>query len=110
VSVREPARSAKDRPVFRLAALLIVLLAAFIASHSCADSSPAISKDAAIEVARSVQDFTPDQVQVRFVQEGAPSPRGVWAVSMYQGTASNPTRVQVVTVDAQTGVVLDASR
>jgi hypothetical protein len=103
-------RSLRDRPLGRVLMLAAVLVLALLAARSCADTTPPVSADRAIEIARSVQDFEPGQVQVRFVRMGAPEPRGVWAVSMYQGDAARPTRVQLVTVDSVTGRILDDGR
>jgi hypothetical protein len=51
--------------------------------------------------------FSPRELQIRYVQQGAPKPRGIWAVSMYQGDPRRPTRVQLVQIDAQTGDIVD---
>jgi hypothetical protein len=102
-----PRRSLRDRPIGRIAMLAVVLGVAFVAARSCADNTPDVSKDEAIRIAESVAAFSPHELQIRFVQQGAPSPRGVWAVSMYRGNPTRPTRVQLVQIDAETGEILD---
>ena len=102
-----PPRSLRDRPLGRILMLGLVLLVALFAGRSCANGAPDISKEEAIEIARGVGTFEPDAIQVRFLRQGAPRSFGIWAVSMYQGEAINPTRVQLVSVDAETGAVLD---
>jgi hypothetical protein len=87
--------------------LAVVLLLSLVAARSCANSSPEVNKDRAIQIAATVQTFEPDAVQVRFVRMGAPQSRGVWAVSMYQGDAARPTEVQLVTIDATSGQIID---
>jgi hypothetical protein len=101
-----PRRALRDRPLGRVLLLAAVLAAAALAARSCADTSPDVSKEAAIESAREIAVFEPESVQVRFVRRGVPS-RGYWAVSLYQGPARQPTRVQLVVVDANTGDVVD---
>lgn len=86
--------------------LVAVLAVAGVAARSCADSGRDVSSEEAIAIARDVAVFTPDEVQVRFFRRGVPS-EPFWGVSMYQGTATQPTRVQVVIVDAKTGAVVD---
>jgi hypothetical protein len=102
-----PQRSLRDRPLGRIAMLAVVLGVAFVAARSCADSTPDVSKDEAIRIAEGVAAFSPHELQIRFVQQGAPSPRGIWAVSMYRGNPTRPTLVQLVQIDAETGEILD---
>ncbi len=105
---RKPAgaqvRDLRDRPLVRIAALLVVLLAAFLATKSCARQDNKISQDAAIAIARKEVGFVPDKVQIRYVPRGVP-PVYFWAVSLYTLTNGNPDRVQVVLVNATTGAV-----
>ena len=101
-----PPKPLRDRPLGRVLMLVLVLGAAALAARSCADTTPDVSKEAAIESAREIAAFEPESVQVRFVRRGVPS-RGYWAVSLYQGPARQPTRVQLVVVDANTGDVVD---
>lgn len=96
----------RDRPLGRIAILFAVLAFAVLASRSCAGGDQEVAKDDAVETARSVVLFEPDDVQVRFLRRGLPS-RPYWIVSMYKGTYRNPTVVQVVIVDAATGEITD---
>ena len=85
-------------------ALVGVLLLAFVVARSCGSSAPEVSQDEAVEIARAEIRYEPDGVQVRNVPQGVQS-RRVWAVSLYEGSFTNPTRVTVVEVDAETGDV-----
>ncbi len=101
-----PSRDLRDRPIFRIAALLAVLLAAFLATKSCASHDDRISQQKAIEIAKREVDFTPDKVQVRYLPQGVP-PVYYWAVSLYTVKNGRPDRVEVVVVNATTGEVRD---
>jgi hypothetical protein len=96
----------RDKPLGRIAILLTLLVLALLFARNCTGDADNVSQEAAIESARQVAVFEPDEVQVRFLRRGVP-PRAFWAVSMYQGTATRPTRVQLVMVDATTGTVTD---
>ncbi len=98
------ARDIRDRPIFRLAAVAAVLLAAFLVTKSCARQANEISQDEAIAIAREHVDFTPDKVQIRYLPQGVP-PVYYWAVSLYTVKNGQPDRVQVVLVNATTGAV-----
>jgi hypothetical protein len=86
--------------------LVAVLAVAAVVARACTGDAGNISQDEAIERARAVAVFEPDEIQVRFLRRGVP-PRGYWAVSMYRGTAERPTVTQAVLVDAETGDVVD---
>ena len=96
------ARDLRDRPLFRIAALVVVLLAAFLATKSCARQQNEISQDEAIAIAKEQTDFVPDKVQIRYLPQGIP-PVYFWAVSLYTLKNDRPARVQVVLVNAKTG-------
>jgi hypothetical protein len=97
-------RDIRDRPLFRIGALVTVLLVAFLATKSCARHENKISQDEAVVIARKQIDFTPDKVQVRYIPQGVP-PVYFWAVSLYTVKNGVPARVQVVLVNATTGAV-----
>jgi hypothetical protein len=103
-SVGEQARDVRDRPWFRIAAVLAVLLAAFLATKSCARHDNKVSQNEAIAIAKDQIDFTPDKVQVRYLPQGVP-PVYFWAVSLYTLKNGHPDRVQVMLVNATTGAV-----
>jgi Peptidase propeptide and YPEB domain len=96
-------RDVRDRALFRIAALAVVLLAAFLATKSCARQDN-VSQSEAIAIAKEQVDFTPDKVQIRYVPQGVP-PVYYWAVSLYTLQNGQPNRVQVVLVNATTGAV-----
>jgi hypothetical protein len=82
--------------------VVVVLLAAFLATKSCARQENKISQDEAIAIAKEQIDFVPDKVQIRYVPQGIP-PVYYWAVSLYTLKDGQPARVQVVLVNATTG-------
>ena len=99
-------RDLRDSPLFRIAALLTVLLLAFLATKSCARQDNKISQDEAVAIARAHVDFTPDKHQIRYLPQGLP-PVYYWAVSLYTVKNGHPVRVQVVLVNATTGDIRD---
>jgi hypothetical protein len=104
------ARPLRDRPLGKLAILLVVLLAAFLVSRSCGSSGAEIDQDRAITIAQARLDFEPECAQVRFVRRGI---RGgsLWAVSLW--TLDEDGRFEQVTlvlVNARTGDVVQVNR
>jgi hypothetical protein len=107
---RKVARDLRDSWIFRLAALSVVLLAAFAVARSCGSAGRNVTADEAVVIARESTDFQPDKHQVRFFQQGIP-PRPLWAVSLYDvGPRGRPIRVHLVIVDATTGAVVEQGR
>jgi hypothetical protein len=94
----------RDRPLFKLGAVLVVLLAAYLVSRSCGRVGDEISQDEAVEIAKGRIDFEPQQFQVRLFKKGINS-RPYWGVSLYNGPRTEPTRCRIVQVDAVTGRV-----
>lgn len=88
-------------------AIGVVLLAAFLVTRGCASADRKVSKERAVEIARGAADFTPERVQVRFVQRGIPV-QAYWAVSLYNVDDRGRTeRNLVVLVHARTGEIAD---
>ena len=86
-----------------------MLVAAFLASRSCASSGAEIDKDRAIEIAKGELDFEPECAQVRFVKRGI---RGAssWAVSLWTlDAAGRFEKVTLVVLDARTGDILEVT-
>lgn len=107
---RKVAPDLRDSWIFRLVALLVVLLAAFGVARSCGSAGRDVTADEAVVIARESTDFKPDKHQVRFYQQGIP-PRPLWAVSLYDlGPGGRPVRVHLVVVDATTGAVVGLGR
>ena len=98
-------RDLRDSVVGRIALIVGALALAFLAAHSCGSSDGEISSERAVEIAHAEASFTPDSHQVRLVQQGIP-PRAYWAVSLYDGPPSSPTKYEVFLVDRQTGDVV----
>ena len=106
----ERGRSIRDRPLFRVAVLALVLLLAFLASRSCASRDTEISQDEAVEIARGEVDYEPDRVGVRFLPRGFQS-RPSWAISLSTvGEDGELTRITVVVVDGTTGEIVEVRR
>ena len=83
-----------------------MLAVAVVSARACGGGEDALTQDEAVDAAREVLVFEPDGVQVRYVNQGIP-PRGTWIVSFHNGPASEPTAVQTVLVDAETGEITD---
>jgi hypothetical protein len=99
------ARDIRDRPLFRIAILVAVLLVAFAATKSCARQQHKIGQDEAVAIARKEIDFEPDRYQIRYLPQGLP-PVYYWGVNFQTLDANGTvTRVQVVLVNADTGEV-----
>lgn len=101
----EARRDIRDRPLFRIAILLAVLIVAFISMKSCSRQHNNVTQDEAVAIARKAIDFEPDDYQVRYLPQGVP-PVYYWAVNfstVNQNGQVNHT--QVVLVNATTGEV-----
>jgi hypothetical protein len=103
-NTKQQVRDIRDRPLFRIAAVIVVLLAAFAVAKGCDRQQNEISQDEAIAIAKAEIEFTPDRVQVRYLPQGVP-PVYFWAVSLYTLKNGSPDRLQVVLVNATTGAV-----
>jgi hypothetical protein len=111
-STPEPkaARDLRDSWIFRLVALVVVLLVALAVSRSCGSADRNVTADEAVAIARESTDFVPDKHQVRFFQQGIP-PQPRWAVSLYDvGPGDRPIRVHLIIVDATTGAIVEQGR
>jgi hypothetical protein len=69
-------------------------------------TTPKISKQEAVAVARPNVDFKPQGYNIRLVRQGVP-PRPVWAVSFWIRKAGGGfSRITLVLVDANSGHVM----
>ena len=98
-------RGLRDSLAGKVALLLAVLFVAFIVARTCGSSSPDVSQEEAIEIARDQIDFEAEEVQIRNVPRGIEGQRS-WMVSLYNGEPINPEECRLVEVDAQGGEVL----
>lgn len=96
-------RGLRDRPLGRVAILLAILLAAFLASRSCASTNSKVDSERAVEIARGAIGFEATGVQVKNLPKGLK--RRIWAVRLYTGPATAPFRCRIVEVDPETGAV-----
>jgi hypothetical protein len=94
----------RDRPLFKVGAVLLVLLAAFLVSRSCGAVGNEISQDQAVAIARGEIDFEASQFQIRLFKRGIDS-HPYWAVSLYNGPRTAPTQCRFIQVDAVSGDV-----
>ncbi len=99
-------RGLRDHPLGRVLILVAVLLAAAVVARSCSGGDANLTKEEAVEIARTVLIFDAESVQVRFLRQGVSS-RAYWLVSFYDGEARDPIRYQLVRVDAETGEITD---
>ena len=98
-------RDLRDRPLFRIAAVAVVLLVAFLATKSCARQQNRISQDDAVAIARKQIHFEPSRYQVRYLPQGLP-PIYYWAVNFSKLDKNGQVvHTKVVLVNANTGVV-----
>jgi hypothetical protein len=103
------ARALRDRPLVRVSALAVVLLAAFLATKGCASSGTKYSANEAIAIARKQLDFTPKCVQIRYLRIGIKS-EPVWAVALWTLRTGRFDRLTNVIVAARTGKVVSVRR
>jgi hypothetical protein len=69
-----------------------------------------ISEERAVAIARPQIDFTPQGHNIRLVRRGIP-PRPYWAVSFWiKNSEGDATRVTLVLVNADTGVVTEVRK
>jgi hypothetical protein len=74
-------------------------------------TTPKVSKQEAVAVARPNVDFKPQGYNIRLVRQGIP-PRPVWAVSFWirKSGGGGYSRITLVLVDANSGRVMQVRR
>ena len=74
-------------------------------------TTPKVSKEDAVAVARPNVDFKPQGYNIRLVRQGIP-PRPVWAVSFWirKSGGDGYSRITLVLVDANSGQVMQVRR
>ena len=74
-------------------------------------TTPKVSKQDAVAVARPNVDFKPQGYNIRLVRQGIP-PRPVWAVSFWirKSGGGGYSRITLVLVDANSGRVMQVRR
>jgi hypothetical protein len=97
-------RGFRDRPLGRIAILVVVLVVALLVARTCGSTQPDVSSEQAIEIAREEVGFAGPGVQIRNVPRGFE--RRMWVVDLYTGPARNPGRCRQVEIDADRGDVL----
>ncbi len=100
-------RGLRDSALGKAALLLAVLVAAFVASKSCASRDTEVSQDEAVEIAKRQVGYRADRVITRFIPRGVKS-RPTWAVSLERkGSDGRVAQVTIVVVDARDGHILE---
>jgi hypothetical protein len=87
-----------------VAAFIAVLVLALLVARTCGRVGDEISQEKAVAIAREQIDFDAEHHQIRLFKKGLQS-HPYWGVSLYNGDRSNPTRCQVVQIDAENGDV-----
>jgi hypothetical protein len=99
-------RALRDRPLFRVAIVVVLLAAALLASRSCAGGANRVSQDEAVEIAKEQIAYEPNRVHVRFFRRGIPAV-GTWAVSLSLVKNGVVERQTLVVVGAGDGKVIE---
>lgn len=95
----------RDRPLGKLAILVLVLAAALGVSRSCGSSGLDVSKEEALAMALRQVDFKPECYQARVFRQGVKA-RSFWAVSLWTLDEKGEFgKVALVVLDAETGRV-----
>jgi uncharacterized iron-regulated membrane protein len=102
-------RDLRDSTLGRIAIIAVVLAVAAVSARSCGSGTNALTQEEAVDAARAVAIVEDEKVLVRYLNQGIP-PRGTWIVSFYTGSPRHPVTAQTVTVDAQTGEIVDDGR
>ena len=84
--------------------MVVVLVVAFLVSRSCGRVGDEVSQEDAVRIATEEIDFVPEHHQIRLFKKGFES-HPYWGVSLYNGPRTNPTRCQIVQIDAKSGDV-----
>jgi hypothetical protein len=87
-----------------VAVFVAVLLFALVVARTCGRVGDKVSQEEAVSIARAQIDFDAEHHQIRLFKKGLQS-HPYWGVSLYNGDRSNPTRCQVVQIDAENGAV-----
>jgi len=92
---------------WRVAAIVGVLLVAFVAARGCQEAEVKVTKEEAIATAEGRVKFEPEETQVRLLRQGI-NRRPFWFVSLAITSDRDPdvfTRLAVVKVNANSGEV-----
>jgi hypothetical protein len=115
VRIEPPAEEPPRRPMRvtprAVIAIVALLVLTFVAAQSCQQSQIRISKETAIETARSEAGFEPRRTQVRLVRQGL-NGHPFWAISFSIPARSGDgyARLTTVRVDAVNGRVASVNR
>jgi hypothetical protein len=94
----------------RVAFMVALIALGLVLTRVLGRTTPKVSKDDAVAVARPNVDFKPQGYNIRLVRQGIP-PRPVWAVSFWiRKSAGGFSRITLVLVDANSGQVMQVRR
>jgi hypothetical protein len=95
----------------RVAFMVALLALGLVLTRVLGRTTPKVSKQDAVVVARPNVDFKPQGYNIRLVRQGIP-PRPVWAVSFWirKSGGGGYSRITLVLVDANSGRVMQVRR
>jgi hypothetical protein len=94
----------------RVAFMVALIALGLVLTRVLGRTTPKVSKDDAVAVARPNVDFKPQGYNIRLVRQGIP-PRPVWAVSFWiRKSGGGYSRITLVLVDANSGRVMQVRR
>jgi hypothetical protein len=94
----------------RVAFMVALLALGLVLTRVLGRTTPKVSKQDAVAVARPNVDFKPQGYNIRLVRQGIP-PRPVWAVSFWIRKAEGGfSKITLVLVDANSGRVMQVRR
>ncbi len=91
----------------RVAVVVVLLVAAFVVSRSCAKSEIQVSQDEALAIATALVDFEPENPQIRFLRQDLDR-HPFWIVSMSTLSRDGErfTNLATARIDAGNGEVV----
>jgi hypothetical protein len=95
----------------RVGFMVALLALGFLLTRGTGRTTPHVSKERAVTIARPYVKFTPDGHTIRFVRRGIP-PRAFWAVSFWvrRKTGGGYARITFVLLSADSGRVSEVRR
>jgi hypothetical protein len=94
----------------RVGFMVALLVLGFLLTRGLGRTTPHVSKQRAVAIARSYVRFTPQGHTIRFIRRGIP-PRPFWAVSFWiRKPTGGYRRITFVLLDANSGHVTEVRR
>jgi hypothetical protein len=90
--------------------MVALLVLGLLLTRVLGRTTPKVSKQDAVAVARPKVDFKPQGYNIRLLRQGIP-PRPVWAVSFWiRKSGGGYSRITLVLVDANSGQIMQVRR